>query len=680
MNISETIKSRVAALREDIAAHDYAYYVQDAPVVSDVAYDRLFQELRALEDQYPELISPDSPTQRVGGAPASGFATVAHGQPMLSLDNAFSDKDVLAFDRRLRERLGQDEVLEGADLSYVCEPKMDGVAVNLVYEHGAFVQGATRGDGAQGEDITMNLRTIKAIPLRLRASADAAFPQCIEVRGEVYMPTAGFRAYNQAAGAAGDKLFVNPRNAAAGSLRQLDPAITAKRPLAFFAYGVGQVDGGTAFEQHSDILAQLKAWGVPVNAEVCVVQGVQACLDYYADIAARRKQFAYEIDGVVYKLNRLSDQQVAGQVARAPRWAIAHKFPAQEENTTVEAIEFQVGRTGVLTPVARLVPVFVGGATVSNATLHNVSEALRKDVRVGDTVVVRRAGDVIPEVVSVVQAKRLAEAKPLLVPDRCPVCDAPVVHDEKAVAIRCSNGLACKAQLKESIKHFSSRKAMDIEGLGDKLVEQLLAADLIESVVDVYRLDRDQVAVLDRMGEKSADNLLAAIEASKATTLPRFLYALGIREVGETTAKTLAKHFGSLEAVMDASEAVLQGIDDVGPVSARYVRVFFECPNNRATIRALRDLGVHWPDVEVVPVVGQRLAGQTFVLTGTLGEMTREEAKARIECLGGKVSGSVSQRTAYVVVGVDPGSKLVKAEALGVAVLDEAAFLKLLNN
>lgn len=657
----------IQQLRQQIDAHNYRYYVLDDPSIPDAEYDRLVRELQTLEAQHPEYQTPDSPTQRVGILPLTAFTQVTHDTPMLSLDNAFDAADIAAFDKRVRKILKTE-----AEITYVGEPKIDGLAVSLLYEHGKFVQGATRGDGVTGEDITQNLRTIRAIPLHLYGDD---YPDILEVRGEVYMPLDDFAAYNKAASASGGKTFMNPRNAAAGSLRQLDSNITATRPLAFFAYSLVK---GASHQHYSDTLTALKSWGFPIHPETKILAGSKACLDFYAYLAEKRDRLAHEIDGVVYKVNSLEQQVQLGFVSRSPRWAIAHKFPAREELTQIEAIEFQVGRTGVLTPVARLKPVFVGGVTVSNATLHNMEEVARKDVRVRDTVIVRRAGDVIPYVVSVVLDKRPINTEGIALPEHCPVCGALVIKPEGEVAARCTGGLFCSAQLKETIKHFASRRAMDIDGLGDKLVEQLVEAKLINDIAGIYTLQKEQLLALDRVGEKSADNLLHAIEVSKNTTLPRFLYALGIREVGEATALTLAQHFGALEKIMSADETALQEVADVGPVVAAHIVGFFQEKHNRELIALLQKSGVHWPEIQITQT-HQPLKNKTFVLTGTLSEMTRDEAKAALQSLGAKVAGSVSAKTDYVVAGSDAGSKLVKANALGINVLTEQAFLEILK-
>ena len=667
---------RIESLRDEIRHHNHRYHVLDDPEIPDAEYDRLVRELQALEGKHPELVTPDSPTQRVGDAPVAAFSTVEHRVPMLSLDNAFSEEELRDFHRRVVERLELGEA--GDDLVYAAEPKLDGAAVSLLYRDGRLARGATRGDGTTGEDVTHNVRTIEAVPLRLLGRG---FPAILEVRGEVFMPKDGFATYNERAEAAGEKTFKNPRNAAAGSLRQLDPKLTASRPLDIYVYSVGFVEGGELPAQHSRVLDRLQEWGFKTCPERATVRGIDGCLEYYDRIGRRRDALRYEIDGVVYKVDDLDRQRSLGFVSKAPRWAIAHKFPAQEELTTVRGIEFQVGRTGALTPVARLEPVFVGGVTVSNATLHNIDELHRKDVRVGDTAIVRRAGDVIPEVVSVVEARRPKRTRTVKLPKTCPVCGSLVVRDEGEAVARCSGGLYCAAQRAESLKHFVSRRAMDIEGLGAELIEQLLAAGQIETPADIYALDAERVAALERMGEKSAANLMQAIEVSKATTLQRFLYALGIRLVGEATAAALASHFGNLDAIVTASEEALLEVPDVGPIVAARIRQFFAEKHNLDVVRKLQERGVHWESFEpsTASVEPGPLADKTFVLTGTLSVMTRDEAKSRIQALGGKVTGSVSKKTNFVVHGEKPGSKLAKAQKLGVETLEEPDFLALIG-
>lgn len=672
MSAPRSAAARVRELRKQIEHHNYRYYVLDDPEISDAEYDRLMQELKALEAQHPDLITPDSPTQRVGAAPVSELEEVVHTTPMLSLENAFDEEDVIAFDRRIRERLETEQPIE-----YAAEPKLDGLAVSFRYERGRLVLAATRGDGTRGENVTHNVRTIKAVPIELRGKP----PELLEVRGEVFMPIAGFKAMNERALAKGERTFVNPRNAAAGSLRQLDPRLAATRPFDVFFYAIGETRGWTLPARHTEALEQLREWGLKISPLIRTVQGASGCLEYYRDMAARRATLPYEIDGVVYKVNRYVQQRELGYVARAPRWAIAHKFPAHEEHTIVRGVEFQVGRTGALTPVARLEPVFVGGVTVSNATLHNMDEVRRKDVRIGDTVVIRRAGDVIPEVVKVIVDRRPKNAKVVELPAHCPVCGADVEREEGEAVARCTGGLFCPAQRKESLRHFASRRALDIDGLGSKIIDQLVERGMVQSPADLYALTEEQFASLERMGEKSAANLVASLERSKSTTLPRFLYALGIRDVGEATAAALAEHFGSLESLQEATEEEIQQTPDVGPVVAAHVRHFFDQEHNRDVIAALRAHGVHWPAMKRKRANGEGpLAGKTFVLTGTLDAMSRDEASERIAALGGKVSGSVSKKTSYVVVGAEPGSKLKKAQELGVELLDEQGFLALLRD
>ena len=670
--MATTAAQRCATLRAEIEHHNMRYYQLDDPLISDAEYDALFRELQNLEAQHPELQTPDSPTLRVGSKPLKQFAEVMHRTPMLSLNNAFSEAEVSAFDERVREGLGVEPV------EYAVEPKFDGLAITLSYVNGIFVQGATRGDGSVGEDVTENLRTIRSLPLHL----PQAF-SLVEIRGEVLMMKKDFLALNKAQEQKGEKLFANPRNAAAGSLRQLDSRITASRRLSFFAYGVGAVEGLVLPLTHAEQMGWLKAMAVPVAEQCAVVRGVQGLLDFYHNIGEQRSKLPFDIDGVVYKVNKIALQQQLGFVSRAPRFAIAHKFPAEEALTTVLDIEVQVGRTGALTPVARLAPVFVGGVTVTNATLHNQDEIDRKDVRIGDTVVVRRAGDVIPEVARVVLEKRPQPAPPRFDLHKqhpvCPVCGSRVARQEDESTWRCTGGLYCPAQRKQALWHFASRRAMDIEGLGDKLVEQLVDQQLLRTPADIYQLRFEDLVALERMGEKSANNLLAAIEQSKKTTLARFIYALGIRNVGETTAKDMARNFGSLDKLMAADEARLMQVRDVGPVVAQSVVAFFAETHNREVVAQLRERGMNWPEhaeeaLQVLP-----LSGQTFVLTGTLN-MNREDAKASLEQLGARVSGSVSKKTNYVVAGAEAGSKLDKAHELGVAVLDEQQFLQLLKD
>ena len=668
----------MAELRAQIAHHDERYYVLDEPEIPDAEYDKLMIELRALETEYPDLITPESPTQHVAGAPSEEFGEVVHKVPMLSLDNAFSEEDVQGFDRRIHERLGV-----AGDLDYWAEPKLDGLAVTVIYRHGKLAQAATRGDGVRGEDVTANVRKIRSVPHALHGKT----PDVLEVRGEVFMPLKGFERMNRLARESGEKVFVNPRNAAAGSLRVLDSGITAKRPLQLYFYSLGIVEGGNVPDLQSELLKAFKGWGLPICPDAQLVHGVGGLLEYYRDMGARRKALPYQIDGVVYKLDRRADQERLGFVSRAPRWAIAHKFPAEEALTVVREIQFQVGRTGVLTPVARLEPVFVSGVTVSNVTLHNIGEVHRKDVRVGDTVVVRRAGDVIPEIVSVVLERRPPgwndESLPKVeLPPTCPVCGSKVVQDEDEAAARCTGGFTCRAQRQEAIRHFASRRALDIEGFGDKLVEQLVEKDWIKSPADIYTLTREQLAGLERRGEKSAANLIEAIEKSKHTTLPRLLYGLGIPQVGEATALALAQNFGKLDELLAADAARIQQVPDVGPIVAALVAAFVSSPEHREVIERLQKLGVTWPDVEPLPKVASddTLVGQTFVVTGTLESMSRDEAQEALIALGAKVSKSVSKKTSYVVAGSEPGSKLQKAEELGVPVLDEKGFLALLES
>ncbi|MBU6952935.1 NAD-dependent DNA ligase LigA [Hahella sp. HN01] len=669
--VPAAIQEELNTLRETINDHNYRYYTLDDPSIPDAEYDRLMRRLREIEAEFPQTITPDSPTQRVGAAPADGFETVSHRLPMLSLDNAFEEQDLLDFDRRVRERLKE---AEDARIDYCCEPKLDGIAISLLYRDGYLVRGVTRGDGSAGEDITANVKTVKNIPLKLRGEG---YPAELEVRGEIYLPKAAFDAINKDAAAKGEKTFVNPRNAAAGSLRQLDPRITAKRALEMCCYSVGYFEGELPGTQH-DILTQLQQWGLKINSQMKLASGAQECLDYYHHIMNIRDQLPYEIDGVVFKVNRIDLQQELGFVSRAPRWAIAYKFPAHEEMTELLAVDFQVGRTGVMTPVARLNPVFVGGATVSNATLHNMDEIRRLGVHVGDTVIIRRAGDVIPQVVSVVLDRRPEGAVPVDFPKHCPFCGSDVLQLEGEAAARCS-GENCSAQLKEAIKHFASRKAMDIDGLGDRLVELLVEKELIDSPASLYSLKAPDVAGLERMGDKSAQNLINAIEVSKQTTFARFIYALGIREVGEATAKVLAQHFPTLDLLKQATEEDLVETPDIGPISAGHIRSFFQQEHNLETIGALLNQGVSWPEVVVRSTETLPLSGQTAVVTGTLADYSRDEAKDLLTRLGAKVSGSVSAKTSFVVAGEKAGSKLTKAQDLDVKVLDEDAFKQLLE-
>ena len=663
--------NRVEQLRQAINEHNYRYYVLDDPQVPDAEYDRLFRELQALEASHPELVTDDSPTRRVGANAETSFEEVVHRIPMLSLDNAFSDEELQDFDRRIRDRLKTDDQIE-----YVCEPKLDGLAVSLHYESGILTRAATRGDGYAGEDITANIRTIPSVPLKLRGSG---FPDLVEVRGEVYMPKAGFEKLNQTLANKGEKTFVNPRNAAAGSLRQKKPSVTARRPLEMCAYSVAVTEESVLPETHWDSLQQVSDWGFRINPEMRKATGVDECLAAYRELMDKRAELPYEIDGIVFKVNRLELQNALGFVSRAPRWAIAHKFPAQEELTVIEDVEFQVGRTGAVTPVARLKPVFVGGVTVSNATLHNMDEIHRLGVRIGDTVFIRRAGDVIPQVVKVVLEKRPDSAREVELPATCPVCDSDVIQIEGEAVARCSGGLFCPAQRKEAIRHYASRKALDIEGLGDKWIELLVDKGMVKTVADLYGLSKEDLTGLERMGDKSASNLLAAIDKSRHPVLWRFIYALGIREVGEATAKALASHFGTLEAIAEADEEALQQVPDVGPIVAGHICSFFDQSHNQETIDALRAAGVQW-QTETITAEPKPLLGETWVLTGALSGMTRDEAKERLEQLGAKVAGSVSKKTSCVVAGEAAGSKLTKAESLGVKVLTEEAFVAFLES
>ncbi|OOE90586.1 DNA ligase (NAD(+)) LigA [Salinivibrio sp. AR647] len=664
-------KQQLDDIKHQLNYHAYRYYVEDRPELPDAEYDRLMQTLLAIEAEHPEWVTSDSPSQRVGGAPLSAFETVTHELAMLSLGNAFSDDDLVDFERRVKDRLGNTE-----PVTYTCEPKLDGLAVSLIYENGVLVQAATRGDGTTGENITHNVKTIRNVPLTLQAGD---WPERLEVRGEVFMPKAGFEALNEAALKRGDKTFANPRNAAAGSLRQLDSKVAANRPLSFYAYAVGVMS--TPFgEGQSERLNRLKKWGLALSPEVKQVSGLEGVKAYYQDILARRDDLPYEIDGVVIKVDKIASQETLGFVARAPRWAIAYKFPAQEEITRLNDVEFQVGRTGAITPVAKLEPVFVGGVTVSNATLHNGDEIERLGVHIGDTVVIRRAGDVIPQVVGVVESRRPAQAKPIVFPDACPVCESVVTRIEGEAVARCTGGLICLAQRKEAIKHFASRKAMDIDGLGDKIVEQLIEKELIETPADLFTLTPGRVTQLDRMGPKSAQNLVDALDKAKATTLSRFIYALGIREVGEATAQNLALHFKTLGALRAADEEALIAVPDVGAIVAGHIVRFFAEPHNQAVLDALLNTGIHWPEVSAPSdEQAQPLAGKTIVLTGTLSQMSRTDAKTALQALGAKVTGSVSAKTDMLIAGEAAGSKLTKAQDLGVTVLDEDAMIALIN-
>ncbi|WP_321528251.1 NAD-dependent DNA ligase LigA [Sedimenticola selenatireducens] len=670
MSTPLAILQRAAELREQLNLHNYRYYVLDDPQVPDSEYDRLMRELQSLEQQFPDLIVPDSPTQRVGAQPLDGFGEVLHRMPMLSLENAFSDTEMVDFDRRVRERLG-----EVGEVIYTAEPKLDGLAISLRYESGLLVQAATRGDGSRGEDVTHNARTIPSVPLRLLGED---WPQVLEVRGEIYMPLAGFERLNQRARVNGEKGFANPRNAAAGSLRQLDPKITAQRPLAMYCYGFGEISGGPLAATQSESIRRLADWGLRISPEMRTVEGAAGCLDYYREIGERRAALDYEIDGVVFKVDSLEQQQRLGFVSRAPRWAIAQKFPAQEEMTRLLAIDIQVGRTGALTPVARLEPVTVAGVTVTNATLHNEEEIRRKDIRVGDSVIIRRAGDVIPQVVRSIPEQRSADARPFEMPQQCPVCGADVIRDADEAVVRCSGGLFCPAQRRQAIKHFAARRAMDIEGLGDKLVDQLVTLGMVETPADLFHLQLTALEGMERMGRKSAENLLAALEKSKRTSLGRFLFALGIREVGEATAQSLANHFGDLEPIMRADIDALLQVPDVGPVVAEHVFTFFRQAHNQEVIEALIQAGVRWEAIAVPDLASQPLAGKVFVITGTLSQ-PRDEIKQRLIALGAKVTGSVSKKTDYLIAGADAGSKLTKAETLGIAILDESGLNELLE-
>lgn len=684
MSIPVRDQERADALRELLHHHAHRYYVLDEPEIPDAEYDKLFRELQELEEKYPELFTPDSPTQRVGGKTLEGFAKVRHQVPMLSIR---TETDIEAtgaqnFDARVRKELGLAE--DAAPVEYVAELKFDGLAINLRYEHGVLVQAATRGDGEIGEDVTQNIRTIGQVPLRLPADA----PPVLEVRGEVYMRRADFDKLNErqrekiAQGLKNEKTYVNPRNAAAGAVRQLDPAIARQRPLSFFAYGWGEVtpaeQGGPDFQNHYEALLTVRSWGFPVSARTQLARGAAELVAYHQSVGAERDSLPFDIDGVVYKVNSFALQKQLGFVTREPRWAVAHKYPAQEQMTTVESIDIYVGRTGKLTPVAKLAPVFVGGVTVTNATLHNEDEARRKDVRVGDSVIVRRAGDVIPEVVAVVPDKRAGNPPPFTMPRTCPVCGSEAVREEGEADYRCTGGLFCGAQRKQAILHFAQRRALDVEGLGEKLVDQMVEAGVIKTLPDLYRLGLANLVALERMGEKSAQNLLAGLEQSKQTTLPRFLYGLGIRHVGESTARDLARHFGKLDNLLEATQEQLLQVPDVGPIVAESVHQFFQQPHNREVVEQLRAVGVHWEESEPVAQAPKPLTGKTVVLTGTLPTLSRDEAKDMLEAAGAKVAGSVSKKTDYVVAGAEAGSKLDKARELGVTVLDEDGLRQLL--
>lgn len=671
-NIPVQDQKRIADLREQINHHNYQYYVLDSPEIPDAEFDKLFRELQSLEETYPHVISADSPTQRVGAQPLKEFGEITHQVPMLSLANAMDEEEVKNFTRRVADLLKNENANA---IEYTAEPKLDGLAISLLYENGILTQAATRGDGYTGEDVTQNVRTIKSVPLKL---VGRGYPPILEVRGEIYMPKAGFLSLNQQQQAAGEKTFANPRNAAAGSLRQLDSSITATRPLAMYCYGVGKVEGVELPARHSQILQQLKAWGFRVSTEIKLVKGNAGCIDYFEKISKRREKLAYEIDGVVYKVDKIAQQQQLGFVSRAPRWAIAHKFPAQEAMTEVLGIDVSVGRTGILTPVARLKPVDVGGVTVSNATLHNQDEIERLDVRVGDTVIIYRAGDVIPKVDRVIVSKRPKQTKKFNMPIKCPVCASDVEREEGEVATRCTGGLFCSAQLKSTIKHFISRRAMNVDGLGDKLVDQLVDKELIKDAADLYTLTKQQLSDLERMADKSAQNVLNALKKSETTTLARFIFALGIHDVGEATAQAIANHYGSLDKVMNADEESLQSIPDVGPVVAASIAKFFQQKHNRDVINKFLKAGIHWPNVEPIEQKSAPLQGKSFVITGTLA-IKRNDLKDRLQELGAKVTGSVSKKTDFVVVGEDPGSKFDKAKKLGIEILNEQAVIEMID-
>lgn len=670
----KSVQEQIAALSTTLRHHEYLYHVMDAPEVPDAEYDRLMNQLRELERAYPDLITPDSPTQRVGAAPLTAFEQVRHEVPMLSLDNTFDEAGFRAFNKRVQDRLKSSD-----ELTYCCELKLDGLAVSLLYENGLLVRAATRGDGTTGENITANVRTVRAIPLRLRGDN---IPARLEVRGEVFMTESGFEKLNEEARRTGGKVFANPRNAAAGSLRQLDPRITARRPLTFFCYGFGLLEGGEIPASHWERLQQFKAWGLPVSERIKRVHTADEALAFYHHIEQERPELGFDIDGVVIKVDSQALQERLGFVARAPRWAIAFKFPAQEQLTVVRDVEFQVGRTGAITPVARLEPVQVAGVMVSNATLHNADEIARLGLRIGDRVAIRRAGDVIPQVVSVVESDRPADAREIVFPQHCPVCGSDVERVEGEAVTRCTGGLICGAQRKEALKHFVSRRAMDVDGMGDKIIDQLVEKEYVKTPADLFRLTAGKLTGLDRMGPKSAQNVVAALEKAKLTTLPRFLYALGIREVGEATAANLARHFGELERVMNADLDALIAVPDVGKVVAAHVRNFMEEESNREVIRELtEEIGIHWPAVAVIKAeeIDSPFAGKTVVLTGSLSQMNRDDAKARLAALGAKVSGSVSKKTDLLIAGEAAGSKLAKAQELGIPVIDEAEMIRLLD-
>ncbi|HCG7665394.1 TPA: NAD-dependent DNA ligase LigA [Vibrio parahaemolyticus] len=670
--MSESVHQRLEELKESLHYHAVRYYVEDNPEIPDAEYDRLMRELLEIEAQHPDLVTVDSPSQRVGGKPLSEFSQVTHEVPMLSLDNAFDDSELDSFHKRAQDRIGGESIKQ-----YCCEPKLDGLAVSLLYENGVLVQAATRGDGTTGENITENVRTINAIPLKLRGDD---WPARLEVRGEVFMPKAGFEKLNELARQKGEKVFVNPRNAAAGSLRQLDSRITASRPLSFYAYSVGVVQGADLAASHYERFLQIKSWGLPMCPETKRVDSLADVKTYYQDILQRRDALPYEIDGVVIKIDDIAVQERLGFVARAPRWAIAYKFPAQEEITTLNEVEFQVGRTGAITPVAKLEPVFVGGVTVSNATLHNADEIERLQVKIGDQVVIRRAGDVIPQVVSVIKERRPETARDIIFPTQCPVCGSHVERIEGEAVTRCTGGLVCQAQRKQALKHFVSRKALDVDGLGDKVIEQLVDREMVETPADLFKLSAGVLTVLERMGPKSAQNIVNALEKSKLTTLPRFLYSLGIREVGEATAANLAQHFKSLEAIQAATEEQLIAVQDIGVVVAKHITTFFEEEQNQAVVQDLLVQGIHWPEVSA-PEQGAALPleGKTVVLTGTLSQLGRTEAKEALQSLGAKVTGSVSKKTDILFAGENAGSKLTKAQELGIEIKTELDLLELIN-
>ncbi len=670
--MSESVLQRLEELKESLHYHAVRYYVEDNPEIPDAEYDRLMRELLDIEAEHPDLVTVDSPSQRVGGAPLSEFSQVTHEVPMLSLDNAFDDSELDSFHKRAQDRVGSQSVKQ-----YCCEPKLDGLAVSLLYENGVLVQAATRGDGTTGENITENVRTINAIPLKLRGDD---WPERLEVRGEVFMPKAGFEKLNELARQKGDKVFVNPRNAAAGSLRQLDSRVTASRPLSFYAYSVGVVQGAELASSHYERFLQIKSWGLPMCPETKRVDSLADVKAYYQDILQRRDALPYEIDGVVIKIDDIAIQERLGFVARAPRWAIAYKFPAQEEITTLNDVEFQVGRTGAITPVAKLEPIFVGGVTVSNATLHNADEIERLQVKIGDQVVIRRAGDVIPQVVSVIRERRPETARDIVFPSSCPVCGSHVERIEGEAVTRCTGGLVCQAQRKQALKHFVSRKALDVDGLGDKVIEQLVDREMVETPADLFKLSAGILTVLERMGPKSAQNIVNALDKSKLTTLPRFLYSLGIREVGEATAANLAQHFKTLEAIQVATEEQLIEVQDIGVIVAKHITTFFGEEQNQAVVKDLLEQGIHWPEISA-PEQGVELPleGKTVVLTGTLSQLGRTEAKEALQAMGAKVTGSVSKKTDILFAGENAGSKLAKAQDLGIEIKTEQDLLDLMN-